>query len=290
MTTIGLSAYGMHARDLLELAIAADRLGFDGLWLGEHLFHPAEYSATHPSDGSVQHHTGPIVVPDTELTDPWVVFGAIAAATTHLRLATGIYLVPLRHPLQIARTTVTAAELSQERVLLGVGAGWLREEFDALGVPFDERMSRTVESLEVLRRAWTGGTFEHHGTHFDFGPLQVTPRPVRIPVIMGGNGPQALVRAARLGDGWFSSGTPSLESAVALRDALLRERAAADLPDAFRTVFRVEHLDRAEVDRYADMGIDDLVVWADKHWVGATLSDRTASLASCAEALGLSPR
>jgi probable F420-dependent oxidoreductase len=290
MTTIGLSAYGLHPRDLLELSVAADRLGFDGLWLGEHLFHPAEYSSAHPSDGSVQHHTGPIVVPDTELTDPWVVFGAIAAATTHLRLATGIYLVPLRHPLQIARTTVTAAELSDERVLLGVGAGWLREEFDALGIPFAERMPRTVESLEVLRKAWAGGTFEHHGTHFDFAPLQVTPRPVRIPVIMGGNGPKALARAARLGDGWYSSGTPSLESAMALRDDLLRERSEAGLSADFRTVFRVEHLDRAEIDRYAGVGIDDLVVWADKHWIGATLQDREASLASCADALGLTPR
>jgi probable F420-dependent oxidoreductase len=290
MATIGLSAYGMRPRDLLELSVAADRLGFDGLWLGEHLFHPAEYSSQHPSDGSVQHHAGPIVVPDTELTDTWVVFGAIAAATKHLKLATGIYLVPLRHPLQIARTTVTAAELLDERVLLGVGAGWLREEFDALGVPFAERMPRTVESLEVLRKAWAGGTFEHHGTYFDFAPLQVTPRPVRVPVIMGGNGPKALARAALLGDGWFSSGTPSLESAVALRDALHREREKAGLADPFRTVFRVEQLDQAQVDRYAAVGIDDLVVWADQHWIGATLAAREARLTSLAESLGLAPR
>ncbi|MCW2621749.1 MAG: luciferase [Frankiales bacterium] len=290
MTTIGLSAYGMTPRALLELAVAADRLGFDGLWLGEHLFHPAEYASAHPSDGSAQHHTGPIVVPDTELVDPWVVFGAIAAVTTHLKLATGIYLVPLRHPLQTARTTVTAAELSGERILLGVGAGWLQEEFDALDVPFAERMPRTVESLEVLRKAWAGGTFEHHGAHFDFAPLQVTPRPVRIPLILGGNGPKALARAAQLGDGWFSSGTPSLEVAVELRQTLLRAREETGLPGDFRTVFRVEHLDAAGIDRYAEVGIDDLVVWADKHWVGATLEDREASLGRCAEDLGLSPR
>lgn len=290
MTTIGLSAYGMTPRDLLELSVAADRLGFDGLWLGEHLFHPAEYASAHPGSHAVQHHTGPIVVPDTELTDPWVVFGAIAAATTHLKLATGIYLVPLRHPLQTARTTTTAAELSGERILLGVGAGWLREEFDAMGIPFGERMPRTVESLEVLRKAWAGGTFDHHGTHFDFAPLQVTPRPVRVPIIMGGNGPKALARAARLGDGWYSSGTPTLEAAVELREALLRERAEAGLDEPFRIVFRVEHLDQAQIDVYAEAGIDDLVVWADKHWIGATLADREASLAACAQSLGVTPR
>ncbi|MCW2498460.1 MAG: Luciferase-like monooxygenase [Frankiales bacterium] len=289
MTRIGLSAYGMPARDLLELSIAADRLGFDGLWLGEHLFHPAEYSSKHPSDGSAQHHTGPIVVPDTELVDPWVVFGAIAAATTHLRVATGIYLLPLRHPLLTARTVATAQELSGGRVVLGIGAGWLREEFDALDIAYAERMPRLEESVEVLRKAWAGGTFAHSGRHFCFPSLQVTARRVDVPLVLGGNGPKALARAARLGDGWFSSGTPSMESAVALRDALVREREQASRTEPFRCVFRVEDLDAQAVSRYGSEGIDDLVLWADKVWVGATREDRERSLARCAHALGLDP-
>jgi probable F420-dependent oxidoreductase len=288
MTTIGLSAYGMPARDLLELSVAADRLGFEGLWLGEHLFHPAEYSSHHPSDGSTQHHTGPIVVPDTELLDPWVMMGALAAATEHLTLATGIYLLPLRHPLLTARSAATVYDLSGGRLALGVGFGWLREEFDALGIAFEERTTRFEECLEVLREAWKGGTFEHRGRHYDFASLQVSARPVGVPLILGGNGPKALDRAARLGDGWFSSGTPSLESAVALRDALLAARAGR--PGPFRTTFRVEHLDAQEIARYAAEGIDDLVLWADKLWVGATLQEREENLARCAAELGLTPR
>lgn len=290
MTRIGLSAYGMPAQDLLELSIAADRLGFDGIWLGEHLFHPAEYSSKHPSDGSVQHHTGPIVVPDTELVDPWVVFGAIAAATTQLQVATGIYLLPLRHPLLTARTVATAQQLSGGRVVLGIGAGWLREEFDALDVPFEQRMPRLEESVEVLRKAWAGGTFAHAGEHYSFPALQVTSQPVEVPLVLGGNGPKALARAARLGDGWFSSGTPTMEVAVGLRDELVRRRQESGRAESFRCVFRVEHLDADVIGAYAAEGIEDLVLWADKVWVGTTREEREARLSRCAQELGIAPR
>src|ERR1700736_2035957 len=99
--TVGISAYDITATDLLDLSIAADDAGFDTLWLGEHVVLPLAYGTEHPTHGDAdqQHHAGPIVQADTELLDPWVALGAVAGATTRLRLATGMYILPLRHPL-----------------------------------------------------------------------------------------------------------------------------------------------------------------------------------------------
>ena len=158
---IGLTAYDVPAAELVALARAADEAGFDSLWLGEHVLLPIGDRTAHPStqQDHVQHHTGPIVQPDTELVDPLVVLGAAAAATTHLRVATGIYVLPLRHPLAVARSTCTLQEIAGGRFMFGVGVGWLTGEFDALGVPFDERR----RSLPRGDRRAAGGVGRRRG-------------------------------------------------------------------------------------------------------------------------------
>jgi len=287
--TIGISAYDMPAPELLALAVAADQLGFDALWLGEHVVLPVGYGSDHPTSGetAAQHHSGPIVGPATELLDPFVMLGAIAGATRRLRLATGIYLLPLRHPLITARAACTAQDVSGGRFLLGVGRGWLREEFDALDVPFDERGGRFDEAIEILRRAWAGGPFDYAGDHFRFPPVHVTPRPVRVPLVLGGNSDRALRRAASLGDGWISSGTPSFDDALRLRDRLdhLAVRHGRSRP--LECYFRVEGFDPALVEQYRSHGIDHVVVWADQVWHGGSLDERRRNLADAAGALGL---
>ncbi|PBC47537.1 TIGR03619 family F420-dependent LLM class oxidoreductase [Rhodococcus sp. ACPA1] len=289
MTSLGLSAFGMKGHDLLELAISADQLGFDALWLGEHIFHPIGYGSDHPTDGTQahSHHAGPILDTDTELTDPWAVHAAIAASTTRIRLGTAVYLAPLRHPLHTARTTITVQELSGGRVLLGVGAGWLEEEFTALGVPYKTRVSRTEECIEVLRAAWSGQPFVHNGKHFDIGSVQIHSRKVDIPVILGGNGPKALDRAARLGDGWFTSGTPSLEGSLELVTELARCRERYGKTDEFDCFVRVDATSASQLQRYHDHGMTNLVVWADSIWKGATVEERRANLAKAADDLGV---
>jgi probable F420-dependent oxidoreductase len=284
---LGLCAYDIGARDLIDLARAADELGFESLWLGEHIALPVAYASEHPTHGGGAHghHTGPIVDPSTELLDPWAALAAAAAVTRRLRLATGIYLLPLRHPLLTARAACTLQDLSGGRFVLGVGAGWLQEEFDALGVPFDDRGTRMEEALAVLRRALAGGPFEHRGRHFGFGPIQVSPRPVDVPVVLGGNSDRALQRAARLGDAWFASGTPSFEDAVRLRDRLaaLTEPAGRPIP----AYVRVEKPTPSLVDRYRTAGFDEAILWADQVWTGDTPGERRAALARAATALGL---
>src|SRR6478672_201463 len=120
---IGITAYDLPAAEFIQLGIAADAAGFDMLWLGEHLLRPATYATDHPTSGP-QHHTGPIVAPDTELLDPLVALSAVAGATTRVGLATGMYILPLRHPLAVARAVSTLQDLSAARFWFGVGAGW----------------------------------------------------------------------------------------------------------------------------------------------------------------------
>jgi probable F420-dependent oxidoreductase len=288
MMTVSICAYNMAAADLLALAVAADELGFEALWLGEHILLPVGYASDHPTDDAStdEHHiTGPIVDPNTRLLDPWVQLAATAAATKRLRLATGIYILPLRHPLLTARAAATLHEVSGGRFLLGVGSGWLQEEFDALGVPFSERGRRFDETVEVLRRAWAGGPFDYQGSIFSFGPLQVASSRVDVPIIFGGNTPRALRRAALMGDGWFSSGTPTFDAALKLRDAIHDVRESHGKTSPFRCYFRVEGFDPAAIQRLQREGIDDVVIWADQLW--PPVGDRRAALAEAADALGL---
>ena len=174
---VGLSAYDISAPDLVQLAASADAAGFESLWLGEHIVLPSDYGSEHPTTGDTahQHHTGPIVDPSTKLLDPLVALAACASVTTQLRLATGIFILPLRHPLITARMTLTLQDAAGGRFLLGVGSGWLEEEFDALAVPFDDRAARMDETLAILRRAWSGDTFSHDGSLFSFGNVQLSP-------------------------------------------------------------------------------------------------------------------
>jgi probable F420-dependent oxidoreductase len=286
---ISLSVYDLPVRDLLDLAVAADEFGFEGIWLGEHLVLPHGYASEHPTTGQSGHRqrTGPIVDPATELVDPVAALSAAGAYTARLKLATGIYLLPLRHPLVTARAACTVQEIAGGRFMLGVGAGWLQEEFAALGVPFAERGSRLEESLEVLRAAWRGGPFEHHGTHYDFGPVQVTPRPVTVPVVLGGNSDRALRRAVRLGDNWFSSGTPSFDEALSLRDRIAALSAEHGRTTPLRTYIRVPQADPRLLRRYATEGFTDLVVWADQVWPKGDISTKRRTLSEAAQRLGL---
>ncbi|MET8800977.1 TIGR03619 family F420-dependent LLM class oxidoreductase [Nocardia sp. NPDC004568] len=289
MASIGLSAYGMTAATLVELAVSADALGFDALWIGEHLLRPVTQTGEHPSTGTTQHHKGPLIDTDTELTDPLVVHAAVAARTERIKMGTSVYLAPLRHPLHTARSTITVQELSGGRLLLGVGVGWQQEEFAAFDVPFRTRVSRTEECVEILRAAWSGAEFAHSGKHFRFDAVQVHPRQVEIPVIMGGNAPLALARAARLGDGWFTSGTPDFAEARRLVAEIHEQREVQRRTGPFTTYVRAPKADVAELRRYEDGGLTDLVLWADNVWRGRTLEERRDNLAAFAADAGLTP-
>ena len=289
--SIGLSTYNISASELIRLAVAADEAGFESLWLGEHVVLPLDYASDHPTSGGSghQHHTGPIVDPSTTLVDPLVALSACAAVTSRIRLATGVFILPLRHPLLTARMTLTLQDAAGGRFMLGVGSGWLREEFDALDVPFDDRATRMDETIAILRKAWNAEQFSHAGTLFSFGTVRATPKPVDVPLILGGNTERALRRAAALGDGWFSSGTPTLEDARRLRDRVLVLRADNDQP-AFPVYVRVATTDADVLARYDAEGFEHVLVWADQLWpADGDLDDKHHALVTAARGLGLRP-
>lgn len=287
---LGLSVYDIHAREFVELARAADEAGFDAIWLGEHIVLPVDYASAHPTAGhsAHQHHAGAIVQRATKLLDPLVALSAAASVTERIRLATAIYIAPLRHPLVTARATATLHDVSGGRLMLGLGSGWLEEEFTALGVPFTDRGRRLDECLQILRQAWSGATFQHHGQCYSFDEVQVCPEPVGIPTILGGNSERALRRAAMEADGWFTSGTPDLGDAIRLRkrlrELLVEHGRDPDLP----VWARVPRGDLKVLDDYRAANFENAVIWADELWPSdGVLTDKRRRFLDAAAELGL---
>lgn len=285
--SVGISVYNQTPGELIELAKEAEIAGFDALWLAEHVF-SCDYSSVHPMRQKTQDVEHNVIDPDVELADPWVIFGGIAAVTSRIKLATGIYVLPLRHPLVTARHMITLQQLSGERFLLGAGGGWLAEEFEILGIPFDGRGKRIDETIEILKLAGTGSAFTYDGRIFRFPRVLLSSRPTSMPVIVGGNSMPALRRAARLGDGWFSSGIPSMETALRLRDKIQALRHTYGETGEFKTYIRIADTDADLLERYQSEGIEDVVIWSDRLCdSGLPWEKRYAHLLEVAERFGL---
>ena len=195
--------------ELPAIAKGAEEAGFDGILLSEHLFVPKDYEPAYLYSESGR----PDFDTNTPFPDPWVTIATMAAATTTIRFCTLIHILPLHHPVEVAKSLATLALYSDNRVMLGAGAGWMKEEFEALGVDFKTRGKRFDEMIEVLRKLWTGNIVEHKGEHFSFAPLAQKPAPTKpIPIAIGGASQPALRRAARLGDGWLGAGNSVAEA------------------------------------------------------------------------------
>ncbi|HKE75887.1 MAG TPA: LLM class flavin-dependent oxidoreductase [Acidimicrobiales bacterium] len=169
-------------RETFRWCARAEELGFDFATVAHHRF-TAGYNAS-----------------------PWVVLAAIAARTSTIRLGTGIFLLPLDHPLDVAEEVATLDQVSGGRAFLGAGLGYRRYEWDALQLPYERRGTRMTEALDIVQRAWTDDRFGFHGEHFSFDEVDVLPKPVqrpRPPVWVGANTPPAVRRAARLADAWM---------------------------------------------------------------------------------------
>jgi probable F420-dependent oxidoreductase len=218
---------GADPRDWPHLASVAEEVGFDSVAVSDHVVYPSYLSSKYPytPDGT------PLFSPDEDWPDPWVAIGAMAAVTTTLRFTTNVYVLPLRNPFVVAKAVGTAAFLARDRVGLGIGAGWMAEEFELLEQPFAKRGRRMDEMLEVIRGLWAGGMFEHHGEFYDFAPVEMRPAPAEhVPVYVGGHSENAFRRAARLGDGWLGVHYP-VEELLAHCAELRRVREEAGTAD-----------------------------------------------------------
>lgn len=190
---------GADPRHWNRLATVAEEVGFDSLAVSDHVVYPSFLESQYPytPDGRPQFS------PEEHWPDVWVAIASMAAVTQRLRFMTNVYVLPLRNPFVVAKAVGTAAYLSDDRVALGVGAGWMREEFELLEQPFSRRGKRLDEMIEVLHTLWGGGMVEYHGEFYDFDPLEMKPSPSsRVPVYVGGHSEVAFARAAR-NDGWL---------------------------------------------------------------------------------------
>lgn len=191
---------GANPLDWPRIAAAAEEAGFDSVAVSDHVVYPARLESRYPytPDGV------PLFSPDEDWPDPWVAVGAMSAVTSRLRFLTNVYVLPLRNPFVVAKAVGTAAYLSHGRVGLGIGAGWMAEEFELMGQPFARRGKRMDEMVEVVRTLWNGGMVEHHGEFYDFDPVEMRPAPpAPVPIYVGGHSEIAMRRAATLGDGWL---------------------------------------------------------------------------------------
>jgi probable F420-dependent oxidoreductase len=183
------------------LARAAEAAGFAWVALSDHVVHPRRVKTEYPytEDGKLRWE------PFTPWPDVWVSIGAMAAVTERIAFTTSVYVLPLRNVFAAAKSIATAAAISGGRVSLGLGVGWMREEFELMGQEFRARGRRTDEMIDVLRKLWAGGWVEHHGEFYDFEELEMSPAPIaEIPIYVGGLSDRALRRAAAKGDGWCS--------------------------------------------------------------------------------------
>ena len=220
------SSIGTDPASAIEISKMAEEVGFESLWGGEHVIFPSTIESAYPytADGKVP------ATPETPIPDPLIWLAYVAAAAPTMRLGTCILILPQRNPLILAKELATLDHLTGGRVELGIGVGWLKEEFDALGVPWERRGRRNDEYVEALKTVWSGSHVEYHGEFVDFEPLTCTPQPAQgadIPILVGGDTDVAIRRAARLADGYFpGEGTP--EGLAVLIDKLRVECESRD--------------------------------------------------------------
>ena len=251
-----LSFGALNPTAWVDITEEADQLGFDSVWLPEHLVFPAAMDGS-PHDGE-DHPPVPSNVP---VFDVFSYLSFLAARTERIRFATHVYNLGLRHPFISARGAATLDVLSGGRFEFGIGASWLRAEWDAVGLDFDDRGSRIDEAIDVCRRLWSDDVIEYHGRHFDFDPVVFEPKPVQrpLPLHIGGDGPAALRRAATVGDGWvpMNHSLEEIPKAVS-KLAELRERAGRD--GKVEVTFGGQVTSPSDVERYAAAGVDRLFV------------------------------
>ncbi len=214
-----------ETKEAVEIAKAADDLGYDGVGIPDHIVNLETLATPYPYTRDGERRWQPF----TQWPDPWVLVGAMAQVTTHLKFVTTVYIPAMRDPYSAAKAIGTAAYLADGRVELGIGVGWCEEEFTLMGQRFDRRGKRTDEMLELFRALWQPGWTEFDGEFYQTPRLEMEPTPPRIPIYVGGLSDIALRRAAR-NDGWIGD-LISTDRAIASRGADPRDTRRERLVD-----------------------------------------------------------
>jgi probable F420-dependent oxidoreductase len=244
---------------LSHFARTAEEVGIESLWTVEHVAVPVGYQSAYPysPDGKMP---GPDNAP---IPDPLVFLAYAAAVTTRIRLATGILILPQRNPIYVAKEVATLDVLSKGRVILGIGVGWLAEEFQALGIRFDERAARTSESVRALRSLWSPNASSFNGKFFSWTALESNPKPVQqpsIPIVVGGHTPMSARRAARYGDGFFPA-VASIDKLPPLLQIMREEcQKVGRKPESIEITAGAAFPDVDTVKRFEDLGVARITI------------------------------
>ena len=285
---IGFFAIGLGLSaepDIIKLiATTAEACGYHSLWAPEHIVLLEQYSSTYPY---AQNGRMPFETLKTDFLDPFLALTFAAAVTSKIRLGTGICLVPERQPLTLAKEVASLDKLSGGRFDFGVGIGWLKEEFEALQVPWAKRAERTRDYLAAMKKLWSEEESQHQGEFVKFGAVRSFPKPVQKPyppIIFGGESEPALRRVGEVGDGWWGMNvTPdSAKSHIAniKRYAEAAGRDAGKLSFAVTTAIG-QTVSADEVKRFADVGVHQVIVGA----FGASADEYQRLIESDAERL-----
>ena len=245
---------------MIGMAKLAEQVGFESIWTFEHVIIPIDYESKYPysADGKMG------VDPDANFVDPLIALSAIAAATKTIRLGTGVNILSQANPLYVAKQAASLDFVSGGRFELGVGIGWLREEFKACGTPFERRGARFDDYVQAMRKVWSGETVEHQSEFLDWTGFKSNPTPVQdpFPVVIGGTKGKAFERVARYGNGWFApTASPAqLEPLLGQLDeacsAASRDRSEIEVT----AMWFPNPEDLSDVERYAELGVGRLVV------------------------------
>lgn len=249
-----------NVQAMVGMAQLAESLGFESVWTFEHAIVPNDYRSKYPYSPNGKMGA----TPETPFVDPLIALTAIAAQTGKIRLGTGVNILSQANPLYLAKQAASLDFVSNGRFELGVGIGWLREEFQAAGTPFERRGARFDDYVQAMRKIWSGETVEHESEFLDWTGFKSYPLPIQkpLPVVIGGTRGKAFERIARYGNGWFApTGSPDqlaplIEQLDATCTALGRDRGEIQIT----AMWFPNVADLGDVERYQTMGVGRLVV------------------------------
>lgn len=245
---------------MIGLAQLAEGVGFESVWTFEHTIVPEDYQSKYPysADGKMG------VTPETNFVDPLIALSAIAAETKTLRLGTGVNILSQANPLYVAKQSASLDFVSKGRFMLGVGIGWLEEEFRAAGTPFERRGARFDDYVQAMRKFWSGEVVEHKSDFVDWSGFKSFPTPVQdpFPLVIGGSKGKAFERTAKYGNGWFAPTAAPEQLApllTKLDDACGKEgRDRSEIE--VTSMWGPQGDDLSPIERFADLGVSRLIV------------------------------
>ena len=246
---------------MIHIATTAEQAGLESVWTFEHSIVPLSYDSAYPYDTSGKMG----VTPETNFVDPLIALTAVAAHTKTIRLGTGVNILPQVNPLMMAKQVASLDFVSKGRMMLGIGIGWLKEEFEALGVPWERRGARFADYVKGMRKVWSGEVVEHQSEFLNWTNFKSYPVPIQnpLPIIIGGSKGGTFKRIARYAQGWYAPTVgveglkqlmPQLEAACAAED---RDPSTVEISTMY-----VPMLEPAEeaIPRYRDIGVDRLII------------------------------